>query len=133
MANPDGVIPADLFSRTLRRLLDNPGALSSSSTIRATDFYGNTETWVVDTFRDPDGSEVVFLQRNGAEGGSRFILQADVTKALSRHRDQLSARARRRQGHRLVAQRKERGDVLGNPEALRLARGRRKAGKTPTR
>jgi hypothetical protein len=125
----ESIIPTDLFSRTQRQLRDNPGALSSASTINATDFYGNTETWVVETFRQEDGRELVFIQRNSSTGGERWVLPVEVTAALARHRDQLAARVRRRAGHRLVAQRKERGDVLGNPEALRLARGRQKARK----
>jgi len=130
MANEDsGVIPTDLFSRELRSLRDNPGAISSTSTIQTQDFYGNAATWVLETFRDGEGREQVFLQRVDQVGGQRIVLPAAVTAALARHRDQLATRAKRRQGHRLVAQRKERGDVLGNPEALRLARGRQKAGK----
>lgn len=129
----DTPIPQDLFSRELRSLRDNPGAISSSSTIETADFYGNAATWVVETFRDDAGVETVFVQRNDAQGGQRWVLPSKVAAALARHRDQLGARARRRQGHRLVAQRKERGDKLGNPEALRLARGRRKAGKGVSR
>jgi hypothetical protein len=122
-------IPQDLFSRELRSLRDNPGAISSSSTIDTQDFYGNAATWVLETFRTEDGTETVFVQRNDAQGGQRWVLPSKVAAALARHRDQLGARARRRAGHRLVALRKERGDKLGNPEALRLARGKRKARK----
>jgi hypothetical protein len=129
MANEATPIPQDLFSRELRPLRDNPGAISSASTIDTQDFYGNAATWVVETFRTEDGTETVFVQRNDAAGGQRWVLPAKVAAALARHRDQLGARSRRRAGHRLVALRKERGDVLGNPEALRLARAKRKARK----
>lgn len=122
MASETTPIPTDLFSRELRGLRDDPGALSSQSTIDTQDFYGNAATWVVETFRGEDGHERVFVQRNDAEGGQRWVLPPQVTAALARHREQLSARARRRQGHRLVALRKGRGDTLGNPEALRRAR-----------
>ncbi len=122
-------LPQDAFSLELRRLRDNPGAFSSKSTIDTQDFYGHAATWVIETFRGEDGTETVFLQLNDNAGGKRWVLPAAVVKALARHRDQLGSKARRRQGHRLVAQRKERGDTLGNPEALRLARGKRKARK----
>jgi hypothetical protein len=118
----DTPIPQDLFSRELRSLRDNPGAFSSQSTIDTQDFYGNAATWVLETFRDNDGTETVFVQRNDAEGGQRWVLPSKVVAALARHREQLSVRARRRQGHRLVALRKGRGDKLGNPEALKKAR-----------
>lgn len=126
---PTAILPQDLFSRELRSLRDNPGAISSSSTIETQDFYGNAATWVVETFRTEDGTETVFVQRNDAQGGQRWVLPSKVAAALARHRDQLGARARRRQGHRLVAQRKERGDVLGNPQALARARAKRGARK----
>jgi hypothetical protein len=127
MAN-DSPIPNDLFSRTLRSLRDNPGAFAVGSKVDTQDFYGNAQTWVVETFR-VDGQDTVFLQRIDAEGGLRIVLPPAVTRHLANHRDRVSAQAKRRQGHRLVAQRKERGDTLGNPEALRLARGKRKARK----
>ena len=119
-------LPTDLFSRELRALRDDPGAHSSTSTIQTQDFYGNAATWVLETFRNADGKETVFIQRVDATGGQQLVLPAAVAAALARHRDQLGARARRRQGHRLVAQRLERGDKLGNPEALKRARGKRK-------
>ena len=121
----DSPIPTDLFSRSLRQANDNPGALKASSTIEAADFYGNTETWVVTTFRLEAGRELVFLQRSAAEGGLRLVLPAEVTAALAAQRDRVQAAAKRRTGHRLVAMRKQRGDKLGNPEALAAARRKR--------
>jgi hypothetical protein len=115
-------IPTNPFSRELRSLRDNPGAVSSASTIHTQDFYGNSATWVLETFRDGDGDQKVFIQKIDELGGARLVLPPEVTAALARHRDQLSTKVRRRQGHRLVAQRRERGDVLGNPAALAAAR-----------
>ncbi len=122
----DSPIPTDLFSTALRKLRDNPGAFAVGSRIETADFYGNAQTWVVETFRVEGSEDTVFVQRIDAEGGFRLMLPPAVTKVLAGHRDRVSTQARRRQGHRLVAQRKERGDTLGNPEALRRARGKRK-------
>jgi hypothetical protein len=121
------ILPTDLFSRRRRQLGDNPGALGAGSTVHTADFYGNAETWVVETFRVEDGSHIAFLQRSAAEGGLRLVLPEAVMAVLSRHRDQLSTRAKRQQGHRLIALRKQRGDKLGNPDVLKQARCRRKA------
>lgn len=120
------VLPTDHYSRTLRSYRDNPGAVSATSTIHTGDFYGNAETWVVETFR-ADSRDVVFLQRNGAEGGSRLVLPEPVTAALARHRDQLASRMRTRAARSAVAMRKERGDVLGNPAGLAKANAARAA------
>jgi hypothetical protein len=119
-------IPTDLFSQTLRQLRDNPGALHASSRIDCADFYGNAETWNVDTFRTAFG-DTVFLQRSSAAAPLRLMLPPDVTKALANHRDRTAAAGQRQAGHRLIAQRRERGDTLGNPDALRKARQARKA------
>lgn len=98
----DGILPVDHFSRRLRELTDNPGAIRSSSTINAQDFYGNAETWVVDTFR-VNGGEVVFLQRVSAEPKPiRIVLPAEVTAALSRQRDRAVTVARRRGARQAV-------------------------------
>lgn len=128
MTASESVIPTDTFSRALRSARDSQAAIKAESTVHAHDFYGNTETWVIETFRVDDGRgpcEQVFLQRTSADGGMRLMLPSDVTRALARHRDQVSSAARRRHGHSLVALRKQRGDKLGNPEALRKARTRR--------
>lgn len=124
---PNSLIPTDTFSRALRAARDSQAAIRAESTVHSSDFYGNSETWVIETFRVDDGRgpcEQVFLQRTSAEGGMRFMLPPDVTRALARHRDQTAATAKRRHGHNLIALRKQRGDKLGNPEALR----RRKKG-----
>lgn len=126
------LIPTDTFSRALRSARDSQAAIRAESTVHSADFYGNTETWVIETFRVDDGRgpcEQVFLQRTSAEGGMRLMLPPDVTRALARHRDQVAASARRRHGHNLIALRKQRGDKLGNVEALRNARKRRKGAK----
>ena len=118
------VLPTDHYSRTLRSYRDNPGAVSAESTIHTADIYGNTETWIATTFR-ANGKDIVFLQRNTAEGGSRFVLPVPVTAALARHREQLASRMRTRGARQAVAMRKERGDVLGNPAALAKARAKK--------
>lgn len=124
----DTPLPTDAFSRELRAMQDNPGAVCSESTIRTSDFYGNTETWVVTTYRVNDGREQVFLQRNGADGGTRFVLPLEVTAAMVRHRDHLSARMRRRGARQAVATKRLRGIAVGNPDALRRARNKRRKG-----
>lgn len=123
----DKLIPTDFFSRRRRELIDNPGAIRSTSTVETADFYGNLQTWNVDTFR-VDGRDEVFVQRNDADGGARFYLPAEVTAALSRHRDRATTAIRRRAGRTAIATRINRGDTLGNPDALRKARASRKTG-----
>jgi hypothetical protein len=121
----DHQIPSDGFSRVLRMLKSRPDSVEANSTISITDFLGNTETWVVTTIR-ADGEEYVFIQRNGAQGGTRFVLPCEVTSVLNRQRARLLGVVRRRSTRQGLATRRLRGDTIGNIEALRKARSARK-------
>lgn len=103
------ILPRDEFSIRLRELSDNPGAIRASSTINRIDFYGNTETWVLDTFRD-DGQETVFVQRMSAsEKPLRFIMPPPVMKALTGQRDRVVTSARKRGARKAAATREALG------------------------
>jgi hypothetical protein len=115
------VLPVDAFSRRLRELSDNPGAVRASSTINRADFYGRNETWILDTFRI-DGAEVVFLQRVDVDGAIRMVLPEEVTAALTRQRDRAVTSVRRRSARQSVATKRAAGQAVGNPDALRKAR-----------
>ena len=104
-------IPADLFSRTLRQVQDNPESFGSGSTVHARDFYGNAETWVIETYRIGD-RVTVFLQFNSAEGGKRFVLPAEVVGRILQHHDSLIKRARRRAARKAVDTKRDRGTLI---------------------
>jgi hypothetical protein len=125
---PD-VMPTDLFSTLRRSMDDNPGAIGSASTVPVADFYGNRETWIVETFRI-DGAEVVFLERSSAQGGLRLVLPKEVAAALARQRDQITTRSRSKAAKRAVDTKREKGIAVGNRAALELAR---KAPRKPRR
>lgn len=125
-------IADDAYSVTLTRLLDNPAALKTNgSTISLVTFLRNTETWFALVVR-ADGKETGFIQRVGADGGQRWVLPAEVMASLKRQSETLDRMARRRGARKAVATKRERGDVLGNPDALakgRMARADRKNGR----
>lgn len=108
-------LPVDHFSRRLRELTDNPGAVRATSTIQAQDFYGNAESWIVTTFR-LDGAEVVFLERISADPQPiRIVLPPAVTAAIGRQRDRAVTAVRRRVGRSTHALRVARGDDPAAP------------------
>lgn len=124
----DSVIPQDPFSKRRRLLADRPDSVHASSTVTVVDFYGNLQTWVFETFR-VDGEETVFVNIVTTEGAIRVVMPPSVTSKLYAQREQLVTRTRRRAAHTAVATRRERGDVLGNPDALAKARAARRKGR----
>jgi hypothetical protein len=114
-------LPTDHFSRRLRELTHNPGAVRATSTIQTADFYGNAETWVVDTFR-VDGGEEVLVQRISSAGGLQLVLPPAVTAAMSRQRDRAVKSIRRTAARSAVATKRAAGIPIGNADALRKAR-----------
>ena len=117
----DTAIPADVFSRRRRELMDNPGTIRSASTVNLQDFYGNMETWNIETFRT-EGIVEALVQRNAIDGSLRLVLPPKVMAALDRQRDQVVTGSRRRAARRAVETRRERGNVIGNRDALKKAR-----------
>lgn len=119
----DQVLPVDLFSRRLRELTDNPGAIRSSSTIPLIDFYGNAETWVVDTFRSSGGKLEAFVQRIASDGSVRLVLPVEVMAAMTRHHSAGVKVVRRRAARAAVATKRAAG--IDPAAALRKHRGKK--------
>jgi len=105
---PEMKLPRDEYSESLRQTSNHPEAVVKRTTIDIEDFHGNTVTWVVKTVRI-EGEDTVFLQRNDAKGGDRFVLPPRVTAALARHRDGAVTATRRNVGRRIAADRKALG------------------------
>lgn len=114
-------IPTDAFSRRLRELTDNPGALRAESTIHVADFFGNVETWHVITIKHGE-TEEAFLQRSAADGSLRLYLPAKVVAAMNRQRDLNVTKARRRGARKALETKRTNGTPIGNVAALHKAR-----------
>jgi hypothetical protein len=122
----------DEFSERLRELANHPESVQATTHFNIHDDYGNVTTWVIDLSRV--GSEVTaFLQRGVNDGYTRLVLPPRVTSAIHRHSAGLITKARRKTSRRVVADKRARGEKLGNPEALRKARKARKAKKATRR
>jgi len=123
--DPTIALPRDEFTAKRRDLDNHPEAVKASSRIDVADYYGNVTTWVLDLYR-LEGDVTAFVQRMNGESGSRLVIPADVTAAITRHQSALVTKARRRVGKRVAADRAARGEVVGNPEALAKARKARR-------
>lgn len=104
----DTRLPTDEFSRELERLMRNPAAMSSASTIDVQTMLGNTESWIVKTVR-VEGEETLFVTHVDATQGRRFVLPPKVTAAQQRQHEQLIALGRKRGANKAAATRKAKG------------------------
>lgn len=123
---PEIKLSRDEFTVERRRLDGHPEAVASSSRIDVVDDYGNVSTWVLDLYR-LEGRVTALVQRGSPEGYIRLVIPADVTAAITRHQSGLVTKQRRKTAKRVAADRKARGEKVGNPEAL--AAHRRKGRK----
>jgi hypothetical protein len=105
---PEMTLPRDEYSVALREASGHPEAVTKQSIVELIDQYGNCTTWVIKTIRR-DGRETVFLQKNDAAGGGRWVLPPKVTEALARQRDGASVTNRRQKASRVAADRKALG------------------------
>lgn len=121
----DQTLPRDPFSVRRRELIDNPGAIRSSSTIDVADLYGNIETWRIETFRHAGGVEAL-VQINRANGGDRLVIPPPVMAAFDRQRGSIIGTSRRRGAKQAVETKRAKGIPIGNADALRKGRRSRK-------
>lgn len=115
----------DEYTVERRRLEGHPEAVKSSSRIDVEDDYGNVATWNVDLYR-LEGSVTGFLQRGAGDGYIRLLVPAAVTAAFARAQAVLVTKNRKKVARRVVADKRAKGEKLGNPDALAAARKRRK-------
>lgn len=89
---------------------------------------GGSRTFIVQTVRQRDVGDVVFLQMVGAAGSLRVALGPAVADAIARQREAVGKLVQRKHGRRLAAERKAAG-WMPNTEGLRKARLARKRGR----
>jgi hypothetical protein len=123
---PELKLARDEFTVGRRTLEGHPEAVAARATIDVKDFYGGVTTWVIDLFR-LEGDVTAFIQVGRPDGGYvRLVMPSEVTAAIIRHQAGLITKARRKQAKKLIANRKAQGLPVGNPEALALARKKRR-------
>jgi hypothetical protein len=112
----DSTLPKDHYSTRLRELQANPSAIEKTTLVDLVDILGNAESWIVKTIR-VDGHDTVFLQRNNAEGGARWVLPAEVMMTIARQRDGVVDVANKRRAHTAAATRRAKlAPVAGRKE-----------------
>jgi hypothetical protein len=105
----------DKFDRAMGSLAKRPDvAQTRACTITGmTPLIGEAQLFTVQTFREREGGDTIFLQYLDGEGSKRLVLPSGVADAIARQRDALTTRGRKRRGREQAQARKARGEVPG--------------------
>lgn len=101
----------DLFDRTIRSLKGLPDVISTQpATVRASSkVLELSQTFIVQTFRQKEQGDTIFIEYIGAEGSLRLALPASVSDVIARQRDALMGKSRKKAVKASAADRKARG------------------------
>lgn len=111
---PSGHMP-DAFDRLLGALHGLPDVTSTKpSTLRTiTPLIGTSQMFIVQTYRQRERGDTIFLECVSKDGSIRLALPPQVSDAISRQRDALTGKVRVKIGKASAQARKERGELPG--------------------
>lgn len=111
MSNDSEGLPQNAFDRRMMALEGIPdSARTKPSTIQVVaTLLGHTATWTINTVRQRDIGDTVFVQCGDASGLVRLAIPPEVADVIARQRDALTAIIRRRHGKRIAQERKAAG------------------------
>lgn len=114
----------DRYDRQIGALHGLPDALSTkSSTIEIqTPMVGNAETFIVQTYRQKDIGDTIFLKHIAGDRTIRIAIPPDVADAIARQRDSLTGRMRSKAAKANAQARKDRGELPGFMKGKKAAR-----------
>lgn len=117
MATTNGEVGGapDVFDRLLGNMHGLPDVSSTKpTTIRAvTPLIGTSEVFIVQTYRQKDSGDTIFLEAVGKGGAVRLALPPQVADAIARQRDALTGKSRSRAAKANMEARMQRGEVPG--------------------
>jgi hypothetical protein len=101
----------DDFDRHLGSLEGLPDTVQTRpATIRTTTpLVGASQTFIIQTVRQTERGDTVFLEYVDRKGSTRIVLPPAVTNAIARQRDALTDKSRSKAAKTLAADRKARG------------------------
>ncbi len=111
----DNYRTVDKFDRVMGSLVDLPDVThtKASTVVSTLPFVGAAQTYIVQTFRQRERGDTVFLQYVDDTGSVRLVLTPACVDAIVRQRESLTVKVRRRVGKDSAAARKARGELPG--------------------
>ena len=104
----------DPFDRTIGVLHGLPDVtLTKTSVTRVFPPFGvgGTQLYVVQTYRQREQGDTIFLEHVSETGTVRLVIPPPVAAVIARQRDQLTAKTRSKAAKAVAQERKERGEV----------------------
>lgn len=102
------------FDRIMGSLDGRPDVTKSApSTIRLSRPLVGTETFIVQTYRERENGDTIFVEYASSDGLVRMALPPAVADTIARQRDSLTTKVRRKIGRDAAAARKARGELPG--------------------
>ncbi|NDQ57294.1 MAG: hypothetical protein GZ088_09500 [Acidipila sp.] len=110
---PSRSVLGDVFDRTFRALDGKPDTFKTkATTVRSSSkVIELTQTYIVQTVRQREEGDTVFIEYIGKEGSLRLALPPCVADTIARQRDALSGKVRSTIAKATMAQRKADGYV----------------------
>lgn len=102
----------DTFDRLIGSLHGLPDVTTSRpSTVRTVlPMLGNSQTFIVQTYRQKDAGDTIFLELVDAEGRARIVIPPKVADAIARQREALTKKSRSAAARAVAEERKDRGE-----------------------
>jgi hypothetical protein len=102
----------DAYDRQLSALHDLPDVTKvKATTVRTVPplGIGGTQVFIVQTYRQRERGDTIFLEVVGVGGAVRLVIPPTVSNTIARQRDALTARSRSQTAKAVAADRKARG------------------------
>ena len=104
----------DAFDRTIGLLHGLPDVtLVKTSVTRVVPPFGvgGTQLYVVQTYRQRQQGDTIFLENVSETGTVRLVIPPQVSAVIARQREQLTAKTRSKAAKAVAQERKERGEI----------------------
>jgi hypothetical protein len=126
--NRDSTTPyVDTFDRAIGVLDGLPDVAHSQVAVRRVVpllGVGGTQLYVVQTYRQKEQGDTIFLEHVSETGTVRLVIPPQVSSVIARQREQLTAKTRSKSAKAVAQARKERGEVPAFLKSNRKAMGR---------
>jgi hypothetical protein len=116
----------DPFDRTIGALHGLPDVTSTKTSVtRVVPPFGvgGTQLYVVQTYRQKEQGDTIFLEHVSETGTVRLVIPPQVSAVIARQREQLTAKTRSRAAKAAAQDRKQRGEIPAFLKSKRKAKG----------